>query len=149
MLDLLNNAVAFQEVLQKAKRAIDTVLAKSGAKYEGEAERRSDFTSAIRAEFVGSTGLHNVQRPVKRAVQSATSHARIRGVIKRAGAEFGFIRDDNGQDVFFHSSQWKGPGAIREGAPVSFLVTMGQKGLRALSVQIERPASPGRQETGH
>ncbi len=36
LLELLNDSVALQEALQKAKRTIDAVLARSGAKYEGE-----------------------------------------------------------------------------------------------------------------
>ncbi len=109
-----------------------------------KAERRSDFTTAIRAEFLGSAGLPTGQHPVKRVLQTSAhklDHARVRGVIKRAFAEFGFIRDENGQDVFFHRSQWKGPEVILDGTPVSFLVKMGQKGLRALAVQIEKSSA--------
>lgn len=146
LLALLNNAEALQGELQKAKNTIDIVLARSGAKYEGEADRRSDFTTVIRSEFVGSSVQPTTQRAAHKASRPSVGVGRVRGIIKRTGPEFGFIRDENGQDVFFHRSQWKGPTAILDGTPVSFVVTTGQKGLRALSVQAEESTPAARRK---
>ena len=50
---------------------------------------------------------------------------------------FGFIEQDNGKDVFVHSSAISGSGfkTLAEGQRVSFEVTQGQKGPQASNVQ--------------
>ncbi|MCW3076434.1 MAG: cold-shock protein [Bacteroidetes bacterium] len=47
---------------------------------------------------------------------------------------FGFIKEDNGQDIFVHVSGLKAE--IRENDRVVFEVEQGKKGLNAVNVQI-------------
>ncbi len=50
---------------------------------------------------------------------------------------FGFIRQENGEDVFVHYSSIQGQGfkSLEEGQRVSFDVTAGRKGPQATNVQ--------------
>ncbi len=50
---------------------------------------------------------------------------------------FGFIESDDGQDVFVHQSevQVEGYRSLAEGARVSFEVTQGDKGPKAMGVK--------------
>jgi CspA family cold shock protein len=50
---------------------------------------------------------------------------------------FGFIEQDNGEDVFVHFSSIQGDGfkSLAEGDAVSFEVTQGTKGPQASSVE--------------
>ncbi len=50
---------------------------------------------------------------------------------------FGFIRSDDGQDVFVHhtSIEAEGHRTLREGERVEFEVTQGPKGLKAVNVK--------------
>ncbi|MCE3227690.1 MAG: cold shock protein [Bacteroidetes bacterium] len=47
---------------------------------------------------------------------------------------FGFIKEDNGQDIFVHVSGLKAQ--IRENDKVTFDVEQGKKGLNAVNVQL-------------
>lgn len=49
---------------------------------------------------------------------------------------FGFIEQENGQDVFVHFSAIQGEGykSLTEGQEVEFEVTQGEKGLQAKNV---------------
>jgi CspA family cold shock protein len=47
---------------------------------------------------------------------------------------FGFIKDDNGQEIFVHVSGLNDE--IREGDVVSFDTQQGRKGINAVNVQI-------------
>jgi CspA family cold shock protein len=47
---------------------------------------------------------------------------------------FGFIKEDNGQDIFVHVSGLKAE--IRENDRVTFEVEQGKKGLNAVNVQL-------------
>lgn len=51
---------------------------------------------------------------------------------------FGFITDDNGEDVFVHFSaiEMDGFKTIAEGARVEFEVTEGEKGAQAKNVRV-------------
>ena len=143
LLGVLTDPVQFRSALTTARRTIEAVLARSGTKYGGEAERRSDFTNAIRAELAASAKVHVGRKPALPA-RSISSRPRLdaasrsRGVVKRVGLEFGFITDENGQDVFFHRSQWRSTSEVVIGTTVTFEVTLGQKGLRAFSVRPEK-----------
>ena len=60
-----------------------------------------------------------------------------KGIIKRYDFRkgFGFIADDkNGEDFFFHRSEWKGDGSIRQGLAVKFIIKDSDKGPPAESV---------------
>ncbi|MBI2721932.1 MAG: cold shock domain-containing protein [Bacteroidetes bacterium] len=47
---------------------------------------------------------------------------------------FGFIKEDNGQDIFVHVSGLKAE--VRENDRVTFEVEQGKKGLNAVNVQL-------------
>ena len=60
-----------------------------------------------------------------------------KGIIKRYDFRkgFGFIADDkNGEDFFFHKSDWQGDGPIRKGLAVKFVDKDSDKGPQAGSV---------------
>lgn len=60
-----------------------------------------------------------------------------KGTIKRYDFRkgFGFIVDDqNGEDFFFHKSEWQGDGPIRQGIAVKFVDKDSDKGPQAESV---------------
>lgn len=60
-----------------------------------------------------------------------------KGIIKRYDLRkgFGFISDDkNGEDFFFHKSEWQGDGPIRQGIAVKFDNKVSEKGPQAESV---------------
>mgnify|MGYP000530699594 CR=1 FL=1 len=60
-----------------------------------------------------------------------------KGIIKRYEFRkgFGFIVDDkNGEDFFFHKSEWQGDGPIRQGIAVKFAAKDSDKGPQAESV---------------
>ncbi len=54
-----------------------------------------------------------------------------------ASKGYGFIEQDNGEDVFVHFSQIQDEGfkTLNEGQSVSFEVSEGEKGLQARNVQ--------------
>lgn len=66
----------------------------------------------------------------------------MKGEIKRLVPfrGFGFIRGENGEDIFFHRSALRAKDfdTLKEGTGVEFNVTRGPKGLRAVSVRITR-----------
>jgi len=51
---------------------------------------------------------------------------------------FGFITQENGEDVFVHFSGIQGSGyrSLEDGQAVTFDVEQGRKGLQAINVQI-------------
>jgi cold shock CspA family protein len=60
-----------------------------------------------------------------------------KGTIKRYDFRkgFGFIaHDKNGEDYFFHKSEWQGDGPIRQGIAVEFLDKESDKGPQAENV---------------
>lgn len=52
---------------------------------------------------------------------------------------FGFIERDGGEDVFVHFKSIRGEGyrSLEEGQKVEFIVTQGERGLKADEVDIE------------
>jgi CspA family cold shock protein len=67
------------------------------------------------------------------------------GKVKRLVQErgFGFISADDGREIFFHRSGVEGTTfeALHEGQRVSFDVEKGQKGPRAVHVQVAEAAA--------
>lgn len=63
---------------------------------------------------------------------------RITGTVKWFNAEkgYGFIAQDDGEDVFVHYSAIEGGGykGLDEGEKVEFTITQGQKGMQASNV---------------
>lgn len=60
------------------------------------------------------------------------------GIIKRkTDRGFGFIRSDNGEELFFHGSALEGTtfDALHEGQRVTYVVGNGPKGPRAETVR--------------
>ncbi len=62
------------------------------------------------------------------------------GTVKWFNAQkgFGFIKQENGEDVFVHFSAIKSEGykTLDEGAKVNFEVVKGEKGLQAANVTL-------------
>jgi len=48
---------------------------------------------------------------------------------------FGFIKGEDGKDIFVHNSDIEGKNSLREGEKVEFEVTAGDKGPRAVKVK--------------
>jgi len=48
---------------------------------------------------------------------------------------FGFIKGEDGKDIFVHNSDIEGKNSLTEGEKVEFEVTAGDKGLRAVKVK--------------
>ncbi len=70
--------------------------------------------------------------------------ARTEGTVKWFNSEkgYGFIKPDEGDDVFVHYSEIQSSGyrALNEGDKVEFDITQGQKGLQASKVIVLRSA---------
>lgn len=114
------------------------------------------FATTTTAILVGSGSASNVQTqsnqrsnsqtPKKRAsppsAQSTVSHSegsRVEGDVKwfNAAKGFGFIKQDNGEEVFVHFRSIRGTGrrALRDGQRVSFVVADSDKGPQAEDVE--------------
>lgn len=67
---------------------------------------------------------------------------RVQGTVKWFNAEkgYGFISQENGEDLFVHYSEIQGSGyrSLDEGAKVEFEITQGKKGKQASSVILVR-----------
>jgi cold shock protein len=67
---------------------------------------------------------------------------RVQGTVKWFNAEkgYGFISQENGEDLFVHYSEIQGNGyrSLDEGAKVEFEITQGKKGKQASSVILVR-----------
>jgi CspA family cold shock protein len=48
---------------------------------------------------------------------------------------FGFIKCEDGKEIFVHNSDIQGKSSLREGEKVEFEVTQGDKGPRAVKVK--------------
>ena len=68
------------------------------------------------------------------------SQERMQGTVKWFNAEkgYGFISQENGDDLFVHYSEIQGAGyrTLDEGSRVEFLVTEGRKGMQASAVTL-------------
>ncbi len=65
---------------------------------------------------------------------------RVQGTVKWFNSEkgYGFISQENGDDLFVHYSEIQGSGyrELQEGARVEFLITPGRKGMQASQVTV-------------
>lgn len=65
---------------------------------------------------------------------------RTTGTVKWFNSDkgFGFISQENGDDLFVHFSEIQSDGyrSLDEGASVEFEITQGQKGLQASAVKV-------------
>ena len=65
---------------------------------------------------------------------------RVQGTVKWFNGDkgFGFISQENGDDLFVHYSEIQSSGyrSLDEGATVEFEITQGKKGLQASSVTV-------------
>ncbi|MDD3192005.1 MAG: cold shock domain-containing protein [Bacilli bacterium] len=63
------------------------------------------------------------------------------GTVKWFNSEkgYGFIKTENGEDIFVHFSAIKTPGvkALQEGQKVTFESAQGNRGLQATNVTVE------------
>ena len=61
----------------------------------------------------------------------------VNGTVARwlDGKGFGFIKGEDGKDIFVHNSEIQGRNSLREGEKVEFEVTEGDKGLKAVNVR--------------
>ncbi len=63
---------------------------------------------------------------------------------------FGFIQQDDGQEVFLHASVLPDGAAVKAGTRIEYSVAEGRKGAQALSVRIiEVPAAVARPASHH
>jgi len=63
---------------------------------------------------------------------------------------FGFIQQDDGQEVFLHASVLPDGAAVKAGTRIEYSVAEGRKGAQALSVRIiEVPAAVARPTSHH
>lgn len=62
----------------------------------------------------------------------------IKKLIRDRG--FGFIRSEDGSEIFFHQSALEGTAyaSLNEGAKVEFSVEKGPKGARAANIRVEK-----------
>ena len=65
----------------------------------------------------------------------------VNGIVKWFSDKkgYGFIEQENGQDVFVHHSNIKAQGfkSLKEGNRVTFEIEQGQKGLTAVNVTLD------------
>jgi CspA family cold shock protein len=61
----------------------------------------------------------------------------VNGTVARwlDGRGYGFIKDEDGKDIFVHSSEIQGKNNLREGEKVEFEVTEGNRGPKAVNVK--------------
>ena len=68
------------------------------------------------------------------------SQERMQGTVKWFNAEkgYGFISQENGEDLFVHYSEIQGTGyrSLDEGARVEFVAVEGRKGMQASAVTV-------------
>ncbi len=68
------------------------------------------------------------------------SDQRLQGTVKWFNAEkgYGFISQENGDDLFVHYSEIQGSGyrTLDEGARVEFLAVEGRRGMQASAVTV-------------
>ncbi len=99
-----------------------------------------DFSIIALTRYAESCILYTIRRPFaekfKAEAEGETSMAN--GTVKwfNNSKGFGFITQDNGEDVFVHFSAITGEGfkSLNEGDKVTFEVVKGPKGLQAANV---------------
>jgi CspA family cold shock protein len=83
-------------------------------------------------------------RQRREAVEAQPDPDRVLGKIARVFPlkGFGFLKDENGEEYFFHRSEVLSGGPfddLQEGWRVQFVKGQGPKGLRASEVTVQRP----------
>ena len=80
-------------------------------------------------------------KPVNSGVNTKMAD-RVKGTVKWFNAEkgYGFISQENGDDLFVHYSEIQSTGfrTLEEGAKVEFEVTQGKKGKQASAVTLAK-----------
>lgn len=113
---------------------------------------KSDFQDLLvpielfRQEFVSSdrysAGRGRGRRSVSRAPSGPKAKGRIKKMVRDRG--FGFIRGDDGKEVFFHRSGMSGGDydGLSEGDVVEYVIQEGPRGPRAEHVRAVPAESP-------
>ncbi len=133
--DLMADVEEFRIRLAFAAGLIREALASGN--FAQEADRRREFTAAIKALALRGQESAKSAPAARSELNAGTPHRQLRpvsGVVKRVGAEFGFIKANSGPDVFFHCSEWRGDTSPAVGEAVAFRVVFGRRGLKALDV---------------
>jgi CspA family cold shock protein len=98
------------------------------------------LTALIGASLFSIWGTGGAARKVSRASGTSGDGEREQGEVKWFNGKkgYGFIRRDNGDEVFVHYREIRGQGrrVLREGQLVEFQVGASQKGVEAQDVEI-------------
>lgn len=92
--------------------------------------------------FFIPTATLNTQRSFNIQKEDIMATGKVKRLVQERG--FGFIAADDGREIFFHRSGVEGTRfeVLREGQRVSFEVERGQKGPRAVRVQLAEKEEP-------
>lgn len=120
----LGMALAACERWGEAIRELEEAIRLRQARYQ------KDFPEATQA-------LQKIREEHPNAIAAVKSTKRRRGVIVRYNQDrgFGFIRDQAGEELFFHVSNFRRGDAIEVDAQVEYEWTVAEKGPRAVNIR--------------